>query len=375
MKMGYLGQDIPKLGFGLMRLPMIGEEVDIEQTKQMVDLFLEKGFTYFDTAYGYINGKSEEAAKSALVDRYPRESFQLATKLPAWAGAKTAEEAQNMFWTSLKRTGAGYFDYYLLHNLGAERTESFDRFGIWEFLEQRKREGLIKHLGFSIHAPAKCLDEILTLHPEMEFVQLQINYSDWQSSIIQSAKCYETARKHNKPVIVMEPVKGGALAKLPEQAAAVLKEGNPNASPASWAIRYAASLDHVITVLSGMSTLDQMKDNLSYMENFKPLDDTERAVIERAQSILSSFSQVPCTDCKYCEKGCPVNIAIPGTFHVINDYLIYQDIDKAKGNYGWETMTKGKASECVACGQCETVCPQSISIIDELKKAAAVLEA
>ncbi|MDR2649067.1 MAG: aldo/keto reductase [Clostridiales bacterium] len=374
MTLDYLGKGIRKLGFGLMRLPMIDGDVDIEQTKQMVDLFMEKGFTYFDTAYGYIGGKSEEAAKTAIVDRYPRESFQLATKLPAWAGPKTAKEAQDMFWTSLKRTGAGYFDFYLLHNLGAHRTKAFDDYGIWDFALERKKEGLIKHLGFSMHAAADRLDEILAAHPEMEFVQLQINYSDWESSTVQSRKCYETARKYNKPVIIMEPVKGGALAKLPESASNILREANPGVSAASWAIRFGASLDGVITVLSGMSTIDQMRDNISFMENFQPLDEDERSVIEHVREALAGIPQIPCTDCKYCEKGCPKNVAIPGTFTVMNDYLIYRNLERAKGSYHWETLVRTKASECIACGRCEAVCPQNISIIDELGKASAVLE-
>lgn len=370
----YLGEDIKKLGFGLMRLPMLGEDVDVQQTKQMVDAFLDKGFTYFDTAYGYINGKSEEAVKTALVDRHPRERYQLATKLPAWAGAATAREAQDMFWTSLKRTGVDYFDFYLLHNLGADRTESFDRFGIWDFLAERKREGRIRHLGFSMHATADVLDEILDRHPETEFVQLQINYSDWESGIVQSRKCHEVARKHGKPVIVMEPVKGGALANLPEPVANVLKQADPAASPASWAVRFAASLEGIITVLSGMSTLEQMRDNLSYMEAFKPLGPDELATVEKARQLLAGYPQVPCTDCKYCQKGCPENIAIPGTFKVVNDYLIYHNLASAKGVYAWETRTMNKASACIECGQCEEVCPQSIPIIEELAKAAAVLE-
>lgn len=372
--MTYLGEDFKKLGFGLMRLPMNGEEVDIEQTKEMVDLFIKKGFTYFDTAYGYINGKSEAAAKEALVDRYPRESFQLATKLPAWM-AKSKEEAEEMFWTSLKRTGAGYFDFYLLHNLGGNRTEAFEKYGLWEFLAEQKKQGRIKHLGFSMHAKADHLDEILKKHPEAEFVQLQINYADWESEVVQSRKCYEVARKYNKPVIIMEPVKGGALAKVPEKVAEVLTAADPEASTASWAVRFAASLEGIVTVLSGMSTIDQMKDNLSYMEDFKPLNSKEEAVIKEAQKVINSIPQVPCTDCKYCMKGCPKNIAIPGTFRCINDYLVYKDAERIKGSYEWETLFNGKASECIACGQCEEVCPQSIAIIEELAKAAKVLEA
>ena len=370
----YLGEHIPKLGFGLMRLPMLGKDVDIEQTKQMVDIFLEKGFTYFDTAYGYIDGKSEEAIKVALVDRYPRERFQLATKLPAWHGATTAEEARGMFWTSLKRTGVDFFDFYLLHNLGAERTESFDRFGIWDFVQEQKKEGRIRHFGFSFHATADVLEEILEKHPEAEFVQLQINYSDWENSIIQSRKCYEVARKFNKPVVIMEPIKGGSLANLPAPAAEILQKANPHISAASWAIRFAASLDGIITVLSGMSTLDQMKDNLSYMQDFKPLSPEEQAVIVEVRKILAGIPQVPCTDCQYCLKDCPQNIAIPGTFKVLNDYLIYHNLMEVQRRYGWETRVMGKASDCIQCGACESVCPQSIPIIEELAKAAKVLE-
>lgn len=372
--MAFLGDGIGKLGFGLMRLPMAGGEVDIEHTKKMVDLFLEKGFTYFDTAFGYIDGKSEEAAKTALVDRYPRESFQLATKLPAWAGVKTAQEAEEMLYTSLRRTGAGYFDFYLLHNLGHGRTECFDRFGIWDFLAKKKEEGLIRHLGFSMHAKADYLDEILTKHPDMEFVQLQINYADWESEVVESRKCYETAHRHGKPVIIMEPVKGGALASLPESAANILKNADPGASAASWAIRYAASLDGVITVLSGMSNLEQMQDNISVMENFKPLNESEMEVVSRVRRVISEIPQVPCTDCKYCVKDCPENISIPGIFSVLNDYLVYGNIKRAKSSYAWETHGSGKASSCIECGQCESVCPQSIEIIKELAKVVEIIE-
>lgn len=372
--MTHLGNGIKKLGFGLMRLPMLGENVDIEQTKQMVDLFLKKGFTYFDTAYGYLNGKSEMAIKEALIDRYPRESFQLATKLPAWAGAQTADEAKEMFWTSLKRTGAGYFDFYLMHNLGGSRTQAFDKFGIWDFLAEQKEKGLIKHLGFSFHDKADILDEVLNKHPEMEFVQLQINYADWESETVESGKCYEVARKHHKPVIIMEPVKGGSLANLPEALTDIFKKANSSASLPSWAIRYAASLDGLITVLSGMSTLDQMKDNLSFMEDFKPLNESEQEVISKVQKALKEIPRIPCTDCQYCVKGCPQEIVIPRIFGAMNNYLIYDNLVGAKGNYGFETREGGRASECIECGQCETACPQHIHIIDELKKAAQLFE-
>lgn len=372
--MTYLGENIKKLGFGLMRLPMLGREIDIEQTKQMVDLFLASGFTYFDTAYGYNNGKSEAAAKVALVDRYPRESFQLATKLPAWAGPKTAEEAKQMFWTSLERTGAGYFDYYLLHNLGDDRTQAFDKFGIWDFLAEQKEKGLIKHIGFSIHDKAAVLDDVLNKHPEMEFVQLQINYGDWESNSVESRKCYEVARKHQKPIIIMEPVKGGSLANLPESVAGIFRAANPDVSLSSWAIRFAASLDGLITVLSGMSSLEQMRDNLSFMKDFKPLDQSELAVIAQAREAFLKIPQIPCTDCRYCLEECPQGIVIPRILNAMNINLVYGHLAGAKGSYAWETRDGGLASQCIACGLCEDACPQHIQIIDELRKAADLLE-
>lgn len=372
--MAYLGEEIKKLGFGLMRLPTIGDEIDVEQTKQMVDLFMTKGFTYFDTAYGYANGKSEMAIKEALVDRYPRESFQLATKLPAWAGAQTEQEAHDMLWTSLKRTGAGYFDFYLLHNIGDNRKESFDKFHIWEFLAEQRERGVIKHLGFSFHDKADVLDALLKEHPEMEFVQLQINYADWEDGNVQSRKCYEVARKHNKPVIIMEPVKGGFLTALPESVSSVLQNAAPEKSLASWAIRFAASLPGLVTVLSGMSTLEQMQDNLATMETFQPLTAEESAVIQKAQEAIAALPQIPCTACEYCIKGCPKNIAIPQIFAALNKNSMYGQFKAAKMGYGFETKGKGRASDCIECRQCEAVCPQHIHIVDELKKAVELFE-
>jgi predicted aldo/keto reductase-like oxidoreductase len=372
--MNYLGKDIPKLGFGLMRLPLRGEEIDIEQTKAMVDKFLAAGFTYFDTAYVYNDGKSEAAAKVALIDRYPREKFQFATKLPAWAGAKSAEDAKRMFFTSLERSGAGYFDYYLLHSLGAERTKAFDDFGLWDFVLEQREKGLVRHAGFSFHDTADVLDDILTKHPEMEFVQLQINYADWNSPSVQSAKCFETAKKHGKPVIIMEPVKGGLLANLRPSLADILNEAHPRASSSSWALRFAASLDNVITVLSGMSTLDQMEDNLSTMTDFHPLNDREYGAIEKVRDALAAIANIPCTGCSYCVKDCPQEIAIPGIFDAMNRYLVFDALEGAKRSYDFATRNGGVAGKCAECGQCESVCPQHIGIMQELKRVAAVFE-
>lgn len=372
--MEYLGKSIPKLGFGFMRLPKNGDEVDMAQTQAMVDLFLEQGFTYFDTSFNYLNGTSETILKEVLVDRYPRDSFQLATKLPAWDGAATKEEAEQMFWTSLERTGAGYFDFYLLHNLGDERTEFFNRYDIWSFLRARRDEGLIKHLGFSFHDKADVLDKILTENPDMEFVQLQINYADWESASIQSRLCYETARKHGKPVIIMEPVKGGSLCTLPTAAEELLKNAAPEASIASWAVRFAASLDGLVTVLSGMSTLEQVRDNTAFMSRFRPLSESEQQLLTQVRQILDSVPQIPCTGCNYCTKGCPQEIAIPGIFKAMNNYLIFNNMPGALGNYGFNTRHGGVASKCIECGQCESVCPQHISIIQELRRAKELLE-
>lgn len=365
----YNGKEIKNFGFGLMRLPMLneGKEIDIEQTKDMVDLFLENGFTYFDTAYGYINQRSEGATKTCLVDRYPRESFQLATKLPAWAGPKTKEEAEQMFFTSLERTGAGYFDFYLLHNLGGKRIQYYDDYDLWNFVQKQKEAGLIKKLGFSFHDNADTLDKLLTLHPEVDFIQLQINYADWENAIIQSRKCYEVGVKHNKPVIVMEPLRGGALANPPTAVANILKGAQSDTSFAEWGLRFAASPDNVFMVLSGMSTLEQTKENIAFMKDFQPMSTDEYKVIKEAQNALDSIPSIPCTNCQYCVKECPKQINIPEIFNAMNKLLVYDDLSSAKGTYTFITNTGNNASACISCKRCEAVCPQLIKISDELK--------
>lgn len=369
-----------KFGFGLMRLPLTnpddGGSIDLEETKKMVDTFLEKGFTYFDTAWMYCNFKSENAAKDALVDRHPRDSFTLADKLHA-GFLKTKEDRDAIFNEQMRKTGVTYFDYYLLHDMGVDHYEIYKKLDCFNWIQQKKADGFVKHIGFSFHDNAEVLDKILTEHPEMEFVQLQLNYLDWDSEGVQSRKCYEVATKHGKPVIVMEPVKGGTLANVPEQVAESFKAYHPDMSIPSWAIRFAASQPNVKMVLSGMSNMEQLLDNTGYMADFQPLNDEEMALVKKAVDVINGNIAIPCTGCSYCTDGCPMSIAIPKYFSLYN-----ADLQEAKEK-GWTpqgeyydrlTQSFGKASDCVQCGQCEGVCPQHLPIIENLKKVAAYFE-
>ena len=366
-----------KLGFGLMRLPLLDPadpaSIDVGQVKEMVDIFLDKGFTYFDTAWMYCGFNSENVAKTALVDRYPRESFTLATKLHA-SFFESLEGRDKVFQEQLAKTGVEYFDYYLLHGISKNSYGKYEKFDCFHWLEEKKKQGLVKNIGFSYHDNAELLDEILTKHPEMEFVQLQLNYLDWESEWIQSRKCYEVAVKHNIPVIVMEPVKGGTLANVPEEAQTLLKGRRPDMSTPSWAIRFAASLDNVMMVLSGMGSVEQMTDNVGYMEEFQPLTQEENALLKKVADIINSATAVPCTGCSYCTDGCPMKIAIPQYFSLYNE-----DMRESKDK-GWTvnetyyqdlTQEFGKAGDCIGCGQCEQICPQHLPVIKHLKEVAA----
>lgn len=371
----YFGEATPKLGFGLMRLPKTKDgKIDLGQTKQMVDRFMEAGLTYFDTAYVYDDGDSERAAKAALVDRYPRESFTLATKLCAWMGAHDEKSAKQQFYTSLERTGAGYFDYYLLHALQAGNYKTYDKYHIWDFVKEQKEKGLIKHWGFSFHATPDILDRLLTDHPDAEFVQLQLNYADWENPDVTARENYEVARKHGKSIVVMEPVKGGALANPPTKVQEIFRQADPKASFASWAIRYAASLDGIITVLSGMSNLEQMEDNLSYMKDFRPLNAHEQQAIRKAQEAINGVKSIPCTACHYCTGGCPKQIPIPEIFAARNRQLVWGQLQEGQAAYDQLAAKGNVASDCIGCGQCERACPQQIKVIQRLKECAAALE-
>ena len=369
-----------KLGFGLMRLPLTGAEgssvIDQTELKKMVDMYLERGFTYFDTAWMYHGGASETAIKEALVDRYPRDSFTLTTKLHA-GFFDTKEGRDEVFNKQLEKTGAGYFDFYLIHDIERGNYEKYTNLDCFNWIQKKRADGLVKHIGFSFHCDAEMLDKVLTEHPEFEFVQLQINYLDWESDNVQSRKCYEVAEKHGKKVIIMEPVKGGGLAVLPDYITEEMRAAHPEWTIPSWAVRFAASHKNVFMVLSGMSNLSQMDDNSSYMQDFVPLTDEEKAICLRAADKIRTDIAVPCTACSYCTDGCPMQIAIPKYFALLNnEKKIIKPWGWKSGKEEYDELTKtyGKASECVGCGQCEGICPQHLPIISHLRTVAETFE-
>ena len=375
--MSYLGEDIKKLGFGLMRLPQLEDgKIDIEQTKQMVDLFLEAGFTYFDTAWAYAG--SEDAIRQALVERYPRDRFILATKNAAWINCKTREDAIAQFETSLKQTGAGYFDFYLLHNLGEGRTHFFDDFDLWSWVQEKKKEGKIKHVGFSFHSTPEELEEILNKHPEMEFVQLQINYADWEAPAIQAKACYEVARKHGKPVIIMEPLRGGRLVNLlPESAKELFAQDEEHRTPAELALKWLYDQPEGTCVLSGMNSMEMVEQNVRTASEYGVgcMTESDRALVEAVRQEITKHVKVGCTGCGYC-MPCPRGVDIPGTFRCYN--AMYSE-GKKSGRRDYLQCTAfrknpASASQCVGCGKCEQHCPQHIEIRRELKAAAGELE-
>ena len=364
----YLGKDFFKLGFGLMRLPKNADgSIDIEQTIRMTDAFLEAGGTYFDTAYVYDGGRSEEAVRKALTERVPRDRYTIATKLhAAAAGCHDEESAKRQFDKSLERTGAGYFDFYLLHAIQRSTYRKYDEYRIWDYVKELKEAGRIRHWGFSFHADPDLLETLLDAHPDTEFVQLQLNYADWENPGVASRRNWEICKERGIPITVMEPVKGGILAEPIDAVKAVFDRTDSGLSYAGWALRFAASVGNIVTVLSGMSSYAQMEDNLRTMKDFRPMTEEELAVIREAQEALNGDKSIPCTACHYCTEGCPMNIPIPEIFNVAN---------RKKGSprfrtvreYNIVTQDKGKASDCVECGQCEEACPQHLPITELLK--------
>ncbi|MDR2530632.1 MAG: aldo/keto reductase [Oscillospiraceae bacterium] len=384
----YFGAPIKKLGFGFMRLPTLSdkqEDIDIEQVKKMVDLYIERGFTYFDTAFVYHGGKSEVAVKQAITERYARDKFQVTTKLPLWNPNVTLDEMRQTTQTSLDRMGISFFDLYFLHGIGPGREEMLDKVKAWDYLQSLKDSGTAKNIGFSYHGDADTLQKFLDAHAkDIDIIQLQINYLDWDDAGVQSRKCYEAAVEHGVGVIVMEPVKGGTLSNFTPAVADIFKKANPNVSLASWALRFPQSLDGVVTVLSGMSNIEQVDDNTTTTDALGVLSDAEREVIAAALDELKKVPTIPCTACRYCVDDCPKNINTPGVINVMNDYTKYSNLANAKRSYAQvsgrnpfmapDAPTPGKASDCVECGSCEHHCPQHIKIIETHKKAASLFE-
>ena len=366
---------MPKLGFGLMRLPEQDGVIDLEQVCRMADAYLDAGMNYFDTAYVYHGGNSEKIVKEALVKRYPRESFMVATKLPAWC-LKTEDDRDRVFDEQLERCGVDYFDFYLLHSVeDGGNGETYERLNCYDWALQKKAEGKIRHFGFSFHGSPEYLERTLDAHPEVEFVQIQLNYADWENPVVRSGKLYEILHRRGIPMVIMEPVKGGTLAKLTPDLEAKFRAVRPEKSVASWALRFVGSLPGVMTILSGMSAPEQMAENIETFARFEPLTDAEKAVVEDVRRIMMSVEQIGCTACRYCTDGCPMGIAIPDVFRAVNTMKLYGDEFRPKAFYGGLVgQGHGRAGDCVACGQCEAVCPQHLPIIELLKDASARLD-
>lgn len=368
----YPGERIPKLGFGLMRLPKIGDgrnsPIDVEKLKGLVDRFLEAGFRYFDTAYVYDEGASELAAREALVKRHSREEFLFADKLPS-KKANSYDDLEGLLNTSLERTGLDYFDFYLVHGLEAPRYAKSKELGVWDFMRSLKADGRARHIGFSFHDTADLLDQILTEQPGLDFVQLQINYVDWDSEKIQSGANYEVARRHGLPVTIMEPVKGGGLADMDRSIARRLLEYRPHASVASWAFRFLASLEGITTILSGMNSEEQLEDNIRTFDGLLPLDEEERKLLDEVRTDLASRRTTGCTTCGYCLKGCPEKLRIPQFMKILDEFKVYSS--KELSQHHFDVMMKyfPPPSMCIACGKCEEECPQGLPIIDFLSEA------
>ena len=354
-------------GFGFMRLPMNGEEVDYERVCEMVDRFMEAGFNYFDTAHGYIDGKSEIALKKCLTSRYPRESYVIANKLST-NFFKKEEDILPVFESQLEATGVDYFDFYLMHSQNERLFLKYKSAKAYEIAARLKEEGRIKHLAISFHDSAAVLDNILTEYPIIEAVQIQLNYIDFDDPCVEAEKCYEVCRRHGKPIIVMEPVKGGCLVNLPPDARAVFDE--LGGSPASYAIRFAAGFEGVFMVLSGMGSIDMVRENVSFMKDFKPLDERERDAVQRVRSILRGKALVQCTNCRYCVSECPKGIPIPNFFTSINERRLFNSW-QAESFYIVSSRKAGaKAEDCIECGACEDICPQKLPIRELLKEVS-----
>lgn len=359
-------------GFGAMRLPMKDGAVDVPQTCRMVDAFLEAGFNYFDTAHGYLGGKSELALRECLTSRYPRDRYILTDKLTNFY-FKKEEDIRPFFQSQLEACGVDYFDFYLMHAQGVENFAMFKRCRAYETALELKAEGKIRHFGISFHDRAEVLEQILTEYPQVEVVQIQFNYVDYDDPAVESRKCYEVCRRFHKPVIVMEPVKGGNLVNLPEKAMEAFNELG-SASPASYAIRFAAGFEGMMMVLSGMSSLEQVEDNISYMKDFQPLNEKEMEAVSKVQEIFRSMNLIPCTACRYCVEGCPQKISIPDLFAVMNTKMIYHDWNADYYYNEVHTKQGGKASDCIKCGKCEKACPQHLHSRDMLVDVAKEFE-